>query len=80
LRQEVLERFKVLSENIKDVELTKFYRDLMISEAWTLYYILGFARKYADNVDVDKRWKEWIEFETSIITNYGKNETIHGMK
>jgi tRNA-(ms[2]io[6]A)-hydroxylase len=27
------ERFKVLSENIKDPELAKFYRDLMISEA-----------------------------------------------
>jgi tRNA-(ms[2]io[6]A)-hydroxylase len=38
---------------------------------------LGFARKYADNVDVDKRWKEWIDFETSIITNYGKQESIH---
>jgi tRNA-(ms[2]io[6]A)-hydroxylase len=26
------ERFKVLSENIKDPELAKFYRDLMISK------------------------------------------------
>jgi tRNA-(ms[2]io[6]A)-hydroxylase len=34
-----LERFKVLSENIKDPELAKFYRDLMISEAGTLYHI-----------------------------------------
>jgi hypothetical protein len=43
----------------------------MISEAGI---ILRFrlCNKYADNVDVDKRWKEWIEFETSIITNYGK--------
>jgi hypothetical protein len=24
---------------------------------------LGFARKYADNVDVDKRWKEWIDLK-----------------
>lgn len=72
------ERFKVLSENIKDPELAQFYRDLMISEAGHYTIFLGFARKYADNVDVDKRWKEWIEYETSIITNYGKNETIHG--
>ena len=72
------ERFKVLSENIKDPELAKFYRDLMISEANRYTTFLGFARKYADNVDVDKRWKEWIEYETSIITNYGKNETVHG--
>jgi tRNA-(ms[2]io[6]A)-hydroxylase len=68
------ERFKVLSENITDETLAK-YRDLMISEDITTF--LGFARKYADNVDVDKRWKEWIDFETSIITNYGKQESIH---
>ncbi|KQB44089.1 tRNA (Ms[2]io[6]A)-hydroxylase [Flavobacterium daejeonense] len=72
------ERFKVLSENIKDPKLSKFYRDLMISEANHYTIFLGFARKYADNVDVDKRWKEWIEYETSIIINYGKNETVHG--
>lgn len=72
------ERFKVLSENIKDPELAKFYRDLMISEAGHYTIFLGFARQYADNVDVDKRWKEWIAYETSIITNYGNYETVHG--
>jgi tRNA-(ms[2]io[6]A)-hydroxylase len=72
------ERFKVLSENIKDEELAKFYRDLMISEAGHYTTFLGFARKYQDNIDIDKRWKEWIEYEGSIITNYGKNETVHG--
>jgi tRNA 2-(methylsulfanyl)-N6-isopentenyladenosine37 hydroxylase len=72
------ERFKVLSENIKDTELAAFYRDLMISEAGHYTIFLGFARQYADSFDVDKRWKEWIAFETSIITKYGKSETIHG--
>lgn len=72
------ERFKVLSENIKDPELAKFYRDLMISEAGHYTTFLGFARQYVDNFDVDKRWQEWIAYETSIIVNYGKNETIHG--
>ena len=72
------ERFKVLSENIKDEELAKFYRDLMISEAGHYTTFLGFARKYQDNINIDKRWKEWIEYEGSIITNYGKSETVHG--
>ena len=72
------ERFKVLSENIKDPELSKFYRDLMISEAGHYTTFLKFAKKYADNVDVDKRWAAWIEYETTIITNYGKSETVHG--
>lgn len=72
------ERFRVLSENIKDEVLAKFYRDLMISEAGHYTTFIGFARKYGDGIDVDKRWKEWIEYETSLIANYGKDTTIHG--
>ncbi len=72
------ERFRVLSENIKDEELAKFYRELMISEAGHYTTFIGFARQYGEGIDVDKRWKEWIEFEASIIANYGKETTIHG--
>ncbi|BDB54599.1 tRNA 2-methylthio-N6-isopentenyl adenosine(37) hydroxylase MiaE [Flavobacterium ammoniigenes] len=72
------ERFKVLSENIQDPELAKFYRDLMISEAGHYTTFLGFAKKYQDNINVDTRWKEWIEYESSIIANYGNRETVHG--
>lgn len=72
------ERFRVLSENITDKELAKFYRDLMISEAGHYTMFIGFARKYGEGIDVDKRWKEWLEYEASIIANYGKSETIHG--
>jgi tRNA 2-(methylsulfanyl)-N6-isopentenyladenosine37 hydroxylase len=72
------ERFRVLSENIKDVELATFYRELMISEAGHYTTFIGFARKYGDDIDVDKRWKDWLDYEASIITNYGKETTIHG--
>ncbi|MFC7773359.1 tRNA-(ms[2]io[6]A)-hydroxylase [Flavobacterium sp. GCM10027622] len=72
------ERFKVLSENIKDEELAKFYRDLMISEAGHYTTFLNFARKYGNVDEVNKRWKQWIEFEGELITNYGKTGTIHG--
>jgi tRNA-(ms[2]io[6]A)-hydroxylase len=72
------ERFKVLSENIKDPELANFYRELMISEAGHYTTFLGFARKYGEGIDVNKRWKEWIDYEASIIVNYGKGETVHG--
>jgi tRNA-(ms[2]io[6]A)-hydroxylase len=72
------ERFRVLSENIKDEELATFYRDLMVSEAGHYTTFIGFARKYGNGIDVDKRWKEWLEYEASIITNYGKETTIHG--
>ena len=72
------ERFKVLSQNIKDPKLAKFYKDLMISEAGHYTTFLSFARKYSEKVDVDKRWAEWLEFEGELITNYGTQETIHG--
>ncbi len=72
------ERFKVLSENIKDEFLSKFYHDLMVSEAGHYTTFLKFAKKYGDEIDVDDRWKEWLAYEASIITKYGKEETIHG--
>src|SRR6478609_5232733 len=72
------ERFKVLSENIKDEELAVFYRDLMESEAGHYTTFITYARKYGEGIDVEKRWREWLDFEESIIANYGKNETIHG--
>ena len=72
------ERFKVLSDNINDPDLKQFYRDLMVSEANHYTLFLGFAKKYADGVDVDQRWKEYLDYEAEIISKYGKRETIHG--
>lgn len=72
------ERFKLLSEKISDPELSKFYNDLMISEAGHYTTFIGFARKYGGDNDVNKRWKEWLEHEAIVIQNYGKEETIHG--
>jgi tRNA 2-(methylsulfanyl)-N6-isopentenyladenosine37 hydroxylase len=72
------ERFKVLSENIKDKKLAEFYRQLMISEANHYTTFITFARKYAEGEDVEKRWKEWLEYEAKVIINYGKSETVHG--
>lgn len=72
------ERFRTLSENIKDEDLKKFYREFMISEANHYTVFLGFAKKYAQGINVEERWKEWIDYETKIITSYGKKERIHG--
>jgi tRNA-(ms[2]io[6]A)-hydroxylase len=72
------ERFKVLSENINDAELASFYYELMVSEATHYATFIRLAKKYACNIDVDKRWKEYLAFEAIVIQNYGKKETIHG--
>lgn len=72
------ERFRVLSLNIKDAALAKFYHELMVSEAGHYTTFLNFARKYTIDVDVDKRWKEWLAFEGELIQTFGKKEVIHG--
>jgi tRNA-(ms[2]io[6]A)-hydroxylase len=72
------ERFRLLSENIKDQELAKFYRDLMASEANHYTLFLGFARKYGDREEVDKKWNDLLEFEAELMKNLGTNRTIHG--
>lgn len=72
------ERFKVLSENINDAELSAFYHELMISEATHYTTFINLAKKHAESIDVDKRWKEFLAYEAQVIQNYGKQETIHG--
>ena len=72
------ERFRVLSENIKDKELASFYHDLMISEANHYTVFLGFAKKYNAGIDVEGRWAEWLKREAEIIAGYGRKESIHG--
>ena len=72
------ERFKLLSEEIADPDLKKFYFDLMASEAEHYATFIGFARKYANGIDVDQRWSEFLTFEAGLMEKYGKKETVHG--
>ena len=72
------ERFRLLSENLEDKELAKFYRDLMVSEANHYTLFLQFARKYGDLTAVNKKWEELLIFEANIIKDLGKKESIHG--
>lgn len=72
------ERFKVLSQNIEDKDLAKFYYDLMVSEATHYTTFLNFARQYSIDIDVEKRWNEWLDFEAALIKSYGKAQQIHG--
>ena len=72
------ERFKVLANNIEDEELSKFYNDLMISEAGHYTIFIHHARKLMDKSKVEKRWKEWLEYEEKVIKSYGNENAIHG--
>ncbi|MFD2914348.1 tRNA-(ms[2]io[6]A)-hydroxylase [Psychroserpens luteus] len=72
------ERFRLLSEELKDKELAEFYRKLMMSEANHYTMFLGFARQYGDREIVDKKWQQLLDYEAEIMKNLSKSETIHG--
>ena len=72
------ERFKILSENLKDKELALFFRSLMESEAGHYTLFLNFARKYGDRKVVDEKWQKLLIFEAEIMKSLGGKETIHG--
>lgn len=61
------ERFKLLSKHIMDVDLQKFYYELMISEAGHYVTFIEMARKYQDPEKVNKRWQEWLTFEAKVL-------------
>jgi len=72
------ERFRLLSEELEDKELAEFYKNLMVSEANHFTMFLGFARQYGNRKEVDTKWHQLLEYESEIIKNLGKTETIHG--
>ena len=72
------ERFRLLSENLEDKELAKFYRDLMVSEANHYTLFLQFARNYGDVKQVNEKWDSLLEYEANIMKNLGTSESIHG--
>lgn len=72
------ERFRLLSEELEDKELSTFYRNLMVSEANHYTMFLGFARQYGNKKEVDAKWQQLLEYEAKIMSNLGTSETIHG--
>ena len=72
------ERFRLLSEELEDPELAKFYRNLMISEANHYTMFLGFARKFGKREEVDQKWDDLLSFEAEIMRDLSQSETVHG--
>lgn len=61
------ERFKILWKNIGDEELSKFYYELMVSEAGHYKNFLLLAREYMPEDYVTKRWNELLAQEAEIM-------------
>ena len=72
------ERFRLLSENLGDKKLAKFYKKLMISEAHHYTMFLNFARQYGERKLVDEKWNALLDHEAIIVKGLGQNKTIHG--
>ena len=72
------ERFRVLSENLEDEELSEFYHTLMISEANHYTMFLKLARTYGKREEVDQMWQDLLEYEAEVISNLGTEGLIHG--
>jgi tRNA-(ms[2]io[6]A)-hydroxylase len=72
------ERFKLLSEQIADESLRKFYRELMISEAGHYRTFIELAETYLPAGRVRERWKEFLAVEADIILNLGvRGDRMH---
>lgn len=72
------ERFKLLSENLEDESLQKFYRELMISEAGHYRTFLELAETYVAHDKVRSRWKELLHAEAAIMNTLSpRGDRIH---
>lgn len=63
------ERFRLLWKEINDEELSKFYYELMVSEAGHYKTFLALAKHYKDESWVENRWKELLVQEAEIVKN-----------
>lgn len=61
------ERFRLLWKEIGDVELSKFYYELMVSEAGHYKNFLSLAKEFMEPELVEKRWREILSQESEII-------------
>lgn len=61
------ERFRLLWKGIADTELSKFYYELMVSEAGHYKNFLSLAKTYMKEELVEERWREILQQEAEIM-------------
>jgi tRNA-(ms[2]io[6]A)-hydroxylase len=72
------ERFKLLWQHISDKELSKFYYELMVSEAVHYVNFIDLAKTYHSEQKVEKRWAELLAIEATIIDNLAwRSDRMH---
>ena len=72
------ERFRLLSLEMKDDYLKKFYHSFMISEAGHYRLFMDLAKLYKSNSYVSNRWEEYLSFELEIFDEINtRGDRIH---
>lgn len=61
------ERFRLLSENLEEEVLRKFYYKFMISEAGHYRLFIDLAEKYYHVEKVRTAWKQWLAIEEQVL-------------
>jgi len=61
------ERFRLLSENLEDETLRKFYYKFMVSEAGHYRLFIDLAKEYFPKEKVEETWQEWLRIEEKIL-------------
>jgi tRNA-(ms[2]io[6]A)-hydroxylase len=61
------ERFRLLSENLEEEALRKFYYKFMISEAGHYRMFIDLAEKYYAEEQVRKAWQQWLAIEAEVL-------------
>lgn len=63
------ERFRLLWRDITDPSLSKFYYELMVSEAGHYKTFLALAKAYKDPHWVEERWRELLKEEAEVVAS-----------
>jgi len=61
------ERFRLLSENLEEEALRKFYYKFMVSEAWHYRLFIDLAEQYYPVEKVRAAWQQWLQTEEKIL-------------
>lgn len=61
------ERFRLLSENLEEESLRKFYYKFMVSEAGHYRLFIDLAEKYYPEEKVKNTWQQWLKIEEQVL-------------
>ena len=71
------ERFRLISDNLKDTKLKSFYHTLANSEKGHHALFVRLAEQYFDQGTVDQRLAEWVAIERTIIEQMPVRSKLH---